>query len=176
MRSFQILIPALALLTACQAGGPGGGTPKLAAGDPAYRASLFTPLLSLEGRWQLVGTEDMVEFTTSSAGTAIREVMFPGMEHEMTNMYTLNGDSVVMTHYCAAGNQPHMRAEVLGNGRLDFQFVDVQDLGAADEHYMGEMSLVWVDDDRVEQHWRSFIAGEHQPEDDMVFELVRVDG
>lgn len=123
----------------------------------------------------MVGTEDITEFQQSSGGSALREIMFPGTSHEMTNMYTLEGDSIVMTHYCAAGNQPSMRADVAGNGRLDFQFESVTDLNAADEVYMGEMSLVWTDKNRIEQRWRSFVAGEYQAGQEMVFELVRVE-
>ncbi len=44
--------------------------------------------------------------------------MYPGMEHEMTNMYTLDGNTLVMTHYCAGGNQPRMRATGVENGRV----------------------------------------------------------
>lgn len=165
----------LLALPGCQASETESASPALSVGNPAYRASLFSPLLELEGRWRQVGTEDVTEFRQSSGGSALREIMFPGTDHEMTNMYTLDGDSIVMTHYCAAGNQPSMRAEVVGSGRLDFQFESVADLSAADEVYMGEMSLVWTDGDHIQQRWRSFVAGVHQEGQDMVFELERVD-
>ena len=165
----------LLALPACQAPEPDSASPALSVGNPAYRASLFSPLLELEGRWRLAGTEDITEFQLSSGGTVLRETMFPGTDHEMTNMYTLEGDSIVMTHYCARGNQPRMRTDVLGSGRLDFEFENVTDLSAADEVYMGEMSLVWTDEDHIEQRWRSFVAGEYQEGQEMVFELSRVE-
>ncbi len=115
----------------------------------------------------------MIEYSRSSGGSALREVMFPGAEHEMTNMYTLDGDAVVMTHYCAAGNQPRMRANKMGDRRLDFHFEDISDLNAEDEVYMGELSIVWVDSDHIEQHWRSFLGAERNPDHDVVFALSR---
>ena len=72
--------------------------------------------------------EGIVEFRVSSNGSAVRELMYPGTEHEMTNMYTLEGNTLVMTHYCAGGNQPHMRASKFENGRLAFEPDGVSDL------------------------------------------------
>jgi hypothetical protein len=89
----------------------------------------------------------------------------------MTNMYTLDGDSLVVTHYCAAGNQPRMRARAIEDGRIAFRLDSVGDLGSDDSHYMGELILVLVDADHVEQHWRTFKDGELDHE--MVFPLER---
>ena len=144
--------------------------------DAEARASLFDPLKSLEGRWSVEAGEmqGVIEFTTSSNGSAVREVMWPGTEHEMTNMYTLDGNSVVMTHYCAAGNQPHMRARSFDGSSLAFETDGVSDLKATDELYMGEMTLVWIDDDHVEEHWRSIVDGE-RTDDHMVMRLTRAE-
>ena len=150
------------LATACGTT-PGTGTRlQVVSADPATREALFAPLCALEGRWESEEAEEepmTIEFHVSSGGSALREIMFPGSEHEMTNMYTLDGDSVLMTHYCAGGNQPHMRASALEGNRLAFRSEGVSDLKAPDEAYMGEMTLVFVDDDRIEQHW-SALRGE----------------
>ena len=172
-RSLLLALAGVTALPACRSTTENSSSPPLSVGNPAYRSILFAPLLELDGRWRLEGTEDWIEFDASSSGTALREVMFPGQPHEMTNMYTLDGDSIVMTHYCAVGNQPRMRADVIGDGQLVFQFDGITDLGTETEEYMGEMTLVWTGEDRLEQHWRSFQAGKRHPESDMSFELVR---
>jgi len=143
--------------------------------DPAKREALFAPLRALEGRWEGLdpsGAPHATEFHLSSAGSALREVMFPGSAREMTNMYTLDGNSVLLTHYCAQGNQPHMRATQLEDGRLAFLSDGVSDLEAEDELYMGSMTLVFVDADHIEQHWKA-LRGD-TVDHEVVFELKRV--
>ena len=65
-----------------------------------------------------------------------------------------------------------MRADALEGGKLAFRTTGVSDLKAADEHYMGAMTLVFVDADHVEQHWVSLNAPDsgHAP----AFALTRV--
>jgi hypothetical protein len=165
----------LLLAAACSSTSTPAAGPRVVSADPAAREALFAPLRALEGRW--VNEDDpeatvAAEFGVGSAGSALREIMFPGSAHEMTNMYTLDGDAVVMTHYCASGNQPHMRATALEGNRMTFRSTGVSDLNAADEVYMGEMTLVFVDADHVEQHWSALEQG--QVDHAMVFRLRRV--
>lgn len=169
--------PSLALIlvlgcVACQ------GTAKSHVGptDPALRKPLFDAVAALEGSWTGVapdGTEGRTEFSVTSAGSAVRETMMPGTEHEMTNMYTLDGNGLVMTHYCAGGNQPHMRATAVEGNRIVFEPVSVSDLETEDQVYMGAMTLVLIDADHVEQHWSSYKSGEKDGGHDMVIALER---
>lgn len=148
---------------------------EIVSADQAARESLFAPLRALEGRWEgqdPAGAAQVFEFKMSSGGSALREVMFPGSEHEMTNMYSLDGNTIVMTHDCAAGNQPHMRARGQQAGRYEFESDGVSDLKQADEMYMGSMTLVLVDADHIEQHWKA-LRGD-QVDHEMVFKLARV--
>jgi hypothetical protein len=170
IKSTVLALSLLPLALACQT------TATVAPADAARRAALFGAVASLEGRWEggtpTEGLAPLHEFRVTSAGSAVRELMFPGSEHEMTNMYTLDGDGLVMTHYCAAGNQPHMRATSIDGDAIAFRTTGVSDLKAPDEVYMGEMTLVLVDENHIEQRWRALRAG--RLDDEMVFELHRV--
>jgi hypothetical protein len=173
MRSIAVLALSLPLfVTACNS----TRTPESVAQtpNPERRAALLETVTALEGRWVMRSPEGeaFVEFAVTSGGHAVRETMFPGTEHEMINMYTLDGNGLAMTHYCAGGNQPHMRAAALEDGKLAFETTGVSDLNKADEHYMGAMTLVIVDDDHIEQHWKTLNANE--PGQDPVFALERV--
>ena len=126
--------------------------------DNETRTALLEAVKGLEGDW--IGEQGPTEFHVSSGGSAVRELMFPGEPHEMTNMYTLDGNALVMTHYCAGGNQPSMRASAVDAGQIVFSFEGVSDLKAEDELYMGEMTLVIIDENNIEEHWRAFKAGE----------------
>lgn len=153
---------ALAVLFCLPLGACASTTPAVVDVDPAMREPLFAAVTALEGRWE--GSAEMegeavdlvAEFAVSSGGSVVREVMSPGGPFEMTNMYALDGNGLVMTHYCAAGNQPHMRATALEGNRLAFRSEGVSDYKPTDEYYMGEMTLVLVDDDTIEQHWKAF--------------------
>jgi hypothetical protein len=165
----------LLLAASCSSTSDDRSVVRVVSADPAAREALFAPLRALEGRWVNEDEDEgsiAAEFRVSSGGSAVREIMYPGSAHEMTNMYTLDGDAVVMTHYCAGGNQPHMRASLLEGDRLAFRSAGVSDLKAPDDVYMGEMTLVFVDDDHIEQRWSALRQGQvdHGP----VFRLRRV--
>ncbi len=139
-----------------------------------HAQAVMAMLTSLDGEWELANpTPEMPEgrttFTVSSAGSVVREIMVPGTPHEMTNLYHMDGDDVVCTHYCAAGNQPRMVStgvtQVDGMPALDFQFDSISNYVEGQDHYMGSMRLVWENEDLVRQEWTSYnsdgeVAGE----------------
>src|SRR5205085_9488497 len=82
---------------------------------PAEKAALLDRIKSLAGTWETTGPDGKtmtVVYQLTANGSAVREIMFPGSASEMTNMYTMDGPDLLMTHYCAMGNQPHMKASL----------------------------------------------------------------
>jgi type IV secretory pathway TrbL component len=135
--------------------------------DAARRKALLDSVKALEGTWQAAGANGelhVTEFKVSSAGSVVREIMFPGTAEEMTNVYRLEGNVLALTHYCAMGNQPELRAVARTGNRLEFGFVGVLDLDKPDEVYMGALMLEFVDQDHLVEHWRSFVQGKLLPE------------
>jgi hypothetical protein len=100
----------------------------------------FEQLKTLAGEWQAESQHgrSQVTYEVIANGSVLveRDVM-PG-HGEMITTYHLDGDQLVLTHYCTAGNQPHMVAERYdrGNGQLDFGFVSAGNLrpGAGHMH------------------------------------------
>ena len=174
------LLPFLLALGAC-AGTPtatdaGAGTAAIVEANATVREPLFAAIAALEGTWVAdngaTDTETFV-FEVSSAGTVVRERMNAGSDHEMTNLYALDGNGIAMTHYCAGGNQPRMRATAMDGNQLAFEFQRVDDLEGTDEPYMGEMTLVFVDEDHVEQHWSALRADGEDSNHSIVIKLTR---
>lgn len=173
MKSLRALLPVALLgslaLASCQS-----AAPRVVAADAIVRDALFTPLTALVGVWE--GRSDEMplrhEFALTAGGSAVREIMFPGEDHEMTNLYALDGNSLVMTHYCGAGNQPTMRATSIVGGVMRFAFESIADLKSADAIYMGDMTLKIIDENHIEQHWNSLRNGELDHV--MVMNLTRV--
>ncbi len=171
MRLILLLI-LTATCTACST------TNKYHAVTPAstdQKAALLDRVKSLAGTWESKSPDGAASthiFQVTSNGTTVREIMLPGTPHEMTNMYTMDGSQLLMTHYCAMGNQPHMKAAASTGNSIAFKSTGVSNLTAPDQMYMGEMTIEFVDANHIKQHWQSLQNG--KPGDhDMTFELTR---
>jgi hypothetical protein len=135
----------------------------VAKADAQREAATLDRVKSLAGEWVMADGEHAGQtaavFAVSSGGSVVREIMFPGSAHEMTNLYHLDGPDLLVTHYCAAGNQPRMRCTSPGTGRLDFYSDGVTNLIDANKEYMAELSLIFNADGTITQEWRSMIGG-----------------
>src|SRR5262245_42321959 len=74
-------------------------------------------LKGLAGEWTLGkgsehgGEGQKIKYRVVGAGSAVVEEQFAGSPHEMVSVYHLDGDNLLMTHYCAAGNQPRLKLD-----------------------------------------------------------------
>ena len=94
-----------------------------AALEPAKVAHVFDRMKLLAGEW--VAAEDgpmfkrgalVSRYVLTGGGTALVDTLFPGAPHEMTTVYHRDGADLALTHYCAGGNQPRMRASAPAAG------------------------------------------------------------
>jgi len=113
------------------------------------------------------------EIEVSAAGTVVMETMAPGTEHEMINMYHLDGDDLVLTHYCAGGNQPTMRLDRGASTaeRMIFDFTGGTNLDPATDHFIHDMELGILGEGKIKSVWNSWAAGEQGAS--MIFHLAR---
>jgi hypothetical protein len=166
-----------AMVAGCKSGSSmTAPTGKVVAPATPAQEAMLDKVKSLEGTWEMKGGMEgkpaTVVFHTGGGGNTVREIMFPGDEHEMTNMYHLDGQSLVMTHYCAIGNQPRMRATGGGDpNSIAFKFDSVTNKTAPDQMYMGEMTLTFLDKDTIREDWVHFQDG--KPGAPTSFELKR---
>lgn len=164
----------LATLSITLVGGCATTGPRVAGEpDPSTKAA-FESLKGLAGTWESVDEKGQrgvaAVITVTSAGSVVREVMFPGAAHEMTNMYHLDGSSIVATHYCAMGNQPRMRCTSSDGKTFDFRFDDITNLPSKDVDPMAGLVVSIKDKNTFTQTWDTLKQnGEHH----MVFELTR---
>lgn len=166
-----IVATSLLALAGCQGG---GGTSRsgahVASGDASKSAASLATFKALEGEWDVIGDDGKrgpgLVIAMSSGGSAVREIMFPGSGHQMTNMYHADGGTLVLTHYCSMGNQPRMRAAIPADGKtFDFKFDSVTNLREKGEMYMGSMVLTIVDANTIQQNWNHFtLTGGKAPE------------
>lgn len=152
-----------------------GGTP---ATQPAPKASgdakaLFARIKAMVGKWEsqpIMNEVCTVEYTLTGGGSAVVERMT--LHGGMTTVYTLDGDRVLLTHYCAAGNQPRMSATGLADGVAEFKFVDITSLKSADAPHMHDLTLTFESDDAANAKWQMYLGG--KPAMVAEFQLKRV--
>jgi hypothetical protein len=144
----------------------------------AASSSGFERFKQLEGEW--VGMSNKpghaagtgVVFKVTSAGSAVEETMLPGTAHEMINMIHPDGDDIVLTHYCAAGNQPEMKApDKIAGKDVAFQFVRAGNMKSINDSHMHSVTYTFVDKDTLRTTWTNYDGG--KPSGTVVFEYKR---
>lgn len=130
--------------------------------SPAYPQSKgnagFDKLKSLVGNWE-GATPKGEKFTTSwrlvSNGTALEETSNGPEDTQMVTLYTPDGARLAMTHYCAAGNQPHMETgSAAGNQKeYDFSFVSATNLSSPSAGHMQRLVVQLQDNDHFTETW-----------------------
>jgi hypothetical protein len=122
----------------------------------------FEKLRALSGDWQ--GTvawtgqppsEIGAHYYVTGNGSAVVEDLSNGM----TSVYHLDGTDLRMTHFCAAQNQPRLKATAFGpdNNGITFSFVDITNLSSAKAgHVQGsDIKFLGPDHITVEFHFAS---------------------
>jgi hypothetical protein len=137
-------------------------------------------LKKLAGTWVMADkdgkpTDQVVSvIKVTSAGSAVHETLFPGSPHEMVSVYYRDGADLVMTHYCALGNQPRMKADPKSApNQIHFQFVGGTNLNPDKDMHMHEGTITFVDEDHIE--WAGVAWKNGKPVEDHcpMFKLVR---
>ena len=103
-----------------------------------------------------------VEYRLTSGGTAIVETLSPGTPHEMISVYYDGDGSLEMTHYCALGNRPHMALKSSDDKNMAFELVSNNDIKADTEPHMHAMTISFVDDNNIVEHWTLYEGGKEK--------------
>jgi hypothetical protein len=118
------------------------------------------------------GQEVRVIYKVTSAGSAVVETLLPGGEHEMVTVIHADGDDLALTHYCALGNQPHMKTKGKIDGdKFAFKFVGASNLKSEKEMHMHDVTYTFIDLDTLKTEWTHYDDG--KPAGTVVFELKR---
>lgn len=151
----------------------------LFAGDPREAGPVnagFEKMKSLAGTWK--GTEQggkkiSLTYKVVSGGSAVMETNNSDKHKDgMISMFHLDGERLLMTHYCSLGNQPRMQGSALTpDGKLAFMFVDGTNMVASDPH-MHALTITFHGKDKITEDWTMQSEGKDQMH--AVMELTRV--
>jgi len=148
-------------------GGSGDGVSKATAG--------LDKLKSLAGVWESKGNDServTVAYEVVSNGSAVMESIRHADAPDMITVYYINGDRLMMTHFCALGNQPRMKASVPAGDikELRFSYVDGTNMRKSDTHMHG-LVMQFLSNTHVHAAWTVYEKG--RPTHEVVFELAR---
>ena len=131
----------------------------------------FDKIKTLEGSWEgrvtttpphpdIDGKAIQVSLRVTSMGNAVVHEM-TGMgrpDHPVTMVY-LDGDRLMLTHYCDAGNRPRMAGKTLADGKtVDFDFLDVS--GSLQYGHMQHAVFTEVDANHHTEEWTYMEPGD----------------
>jgi hypothetical protein len=137
--------------------------PGVASGDGASPG--LGGLETLVGEWTISGPDgktSRASYDLASAGSALVERVDTAEGPSMVTVYHRDGDGLALTHYCALGNQPRMKAR-MGDGKVfDFAFVDASNLASQDAPHMHSLKLTLVDKDHFSQDWTLHQGGKQE--------------
>ena len=162
MNKFALVMLGAAITSISVAQGP---TPKQA----------FEQLKKLVGTWEEKSPQGSfkVVYRLTGGGSTLIETQFAGDAHEMVSMYHMDGNKLIMTHYCAAGNQPTLVYKPGKDAKvLFFDFLRGSNMKKTDMHiHAAKIHLLGANE--IKSDWIGW-SGNKQAGEPTIFNLKRV--
>ena len=164
------------------AGEPGGALLAAAPTAPATKESArqaFARLAELAGSWRgrsTKGWEDRVEMRLIAGGHVLQSTSFEAHPGEtMLTTYQLDGDRLLLTHFCVAGNTPRLVATAIEEeGRLvELTFLDGANLPSRETGHMDRVVYRIPDRDHMISQWTWYQDGRERWLEEITLERVK---
>lgn len=142
--------------------------------------SLFDRLKQLEGSWKgksTKGWEATKSIRVIASGSVVMATSFDAHPGEaMATMYHLDGDRLLLTHYCVAKNQPRLIATSYDSTEhtATFEYLDATGISSRDQGHMDKLILRFKDAGSYHARWTWYAKGSERWLEDI--EYIRVAG
>src|ERR1700687_4602727 len=126
---------------------------KTLAGSWEGRVATFPPQAEIESK------DMQVTLGTTSMGNALlHEMTGAGRPDDPITMLYLDGDRLLLTHYCDAGNRPRMAGKMSSDGKtVEFEFLDVA--GSTQYGHMHHAVFTAIDANHHTEEWTYMESG-----------------
>jgi hypothetical protein len=121
----------------------------------------FDTMKSLTGNWEgknSMGAPVQVSYHLTAGGSALMsdiQAEIQGRHEDMITMIHMDGNRLLLTHYCGAGNQPRMLASASPDGKtVTFDFLDATNLASPDAGHMYRVVFTIIDGNHHTEEWR----------------------
>jgi hypothetical protein len=131
----------------------------------------FDKLKTLSGTWEghfatfppqpeIDGKAAKAVLRTTSMGNAImHEMTGAGRPDDPITMFYVDGDRLLLTHYCDAGNRPRMVGTISPDGKtVEFDFLDVA--GSTEYGHMHHAVFTFIDANHHTEDWTYMRPGD----------------
>ena len=126
----------------------------------------FARLKGLVGEWQADTSKGKVRvsYELIAGGTSLVERDSSDKMPVMVTVYHMDGNRLLLEHYCMAGNQPRMEARSFNaeTGELRFQFVDATNLANSNASHMHSAAFRIADGDHLSADWDFYEGGQRK--------------
>lgn len=111
---------------------------------------------SMAGAWEgksPAGYANEVTYQLMAGGTAVMGEIHNG-SGDMTSLFYVDTDRLLMTHFCPGGNQPRMTATISPDLKVvSFDFLDATNLPAPTAGHMHRVVYLFSDEDHYSEEW-----------------------
>jgi hypothetical protein len=126
---------------------------KTLAGSWGGRVTTVPPQAEMEGKLMQVTLR-----VTSMGNALMHEMTGSGRPDDPITMLYLDGDRLLLTHYCDAGNRPRMTGKLSTDGKtVEFEFLDVA--GSTQYGHMHHAVFTALDENHHTEDW-TFMNGD----------------
>ena len=127
---------------------------KTLAGSWEGRVTTVPPQADIEGKPMQVTLR-----VTSMGNALIHEAKGAGRPDDPITMFYLDGDRLMLTHYCDAGNRPRMTGKMSADGKtVEFEFLDVA--GSTQYGHMDHAVFTLIDANHHIEDWTYMQPGD----------------
>ena len=135
-------------------------------------ASAFEFLKTLAGDWER-GSGDHehgsssreASFKVTAAGSSVVETLYAGKPNEMVSIFHMDGNQLLLTHYCALKNAPIMKFEKSDKpGEIRFVFHGGTNFDPKVDTHVHQGVFRIKDKNTVESNFVAFANGKPRPE------------
>jgi hypothetical protein len=127
---------------------------KTLAGSWEGRVTTLPPQADVEGKLMQVSLR-----VTSMGNAIVHEATITGRPDDPITMLYLDGDRLLLTHYCDAGNRPRMVGAMSPDGKtVEFEFLDVA--GSLQYGHMHHAVFTFLDANHHIEDWTYMEPGD----------------
>jgi hypothetical protein len=134
--------------------------------DKTQSKIIFERFKKMAGHWEgqsTAGWEGTTETRVIARGSVVMNISRFNDEPEegMATMLFMDGDRLLLTHYCEAGNQPTLVASGIdqaGNS-VEFLFLNATNLPSRDKGHMDHVIYTFQDDTHFTSRWTWYSKG-----------------
>ncbi len=135
-------------------------------------ASAFEFIKTLGGEWVRGGEDEhshggnskATTIRVTAAGSSVLETIFPGEDSEMLTVYHMDGDDLLLTHYCALQNAPVLKFEKSDKpGEIKFVFLGGTNFDPKSDMHVHEGVMRVKDANTLESTFVAYADGKPRP-------------